>query len=68
MKVDPKHIPPEVVEAAYNAYWHEKPNSGFREAIAAALAAWPGVTLVPLYSALEPALALPLPPQEASDV
>ena len=41
--IKPEQVPKEVIDAAYDAYWHQKPNSGFAEAIAAALNACPGV-------------------------
>jgi hypothetical protein len=59
--IDPKQIPDEVVEAARRAYYAEKP-CGFRESIAAALAAWPGANkekFAPWSS--EHQLILPLP-------
>lgn len=40
--IRPEQIPDEVVEAAHRAFYAEKP-CGFREALAAAIAAWPGV-------------------------
>ena len=39
--IKPEQIPDEVVKAAHRAFYAEKP-CGFREALAAALAAWPG--------------------------
>jgi len=37
-----ERIPDEVVEAAHRAFYAEKP-CGFRDALAAGLAAWPGM-------------------------
>jgi len=37
-----ERIPGEVVDAAHRAFYAEKP-CGFRDALAAGLAAWPGV-------------------------
>jgi hypothetical protein len=60
--IDPKQIPKAVIDAAYHAYWHEKPNSGFAEAIAAALNAWPGVEVRFAPEAVSHrAIILPLP-------
>ncbi len=63
--IDSAQIPDEVVESLI-ATLYGKPGLPYREAIAAAIAAWPGMTH------MEPDLAngiiiLPLPPQEASD-
>ena len=69
----PEQVPKEVIDAAYYAYWRQKPNSGFAEAIAAALNAWPGVEQDQLFHGFtdgthyfQPRLILPLP-TEASD-
>jgi len=53
------HIPPEVVDAAWDAYIRDgyRP-SAFRAAIAAGLAAWPGISVIPKY---QHPLALPQP-------
>ena len=66
--IKPEQVPKEVVTAAYDAYWHQKPNSGFAEAIAAALSAWPGMIKVGEVYGLQQEWWLELPlPQEASD-
>ncbi len=72
MKVEAKHIPPEV-GAAFRAatpgwHWAWNTEPSLAAAIAAALAAWPGATHQ--YDSTIPGvnwLDLPLPPQEASD-
>jgi hypothetical protein len=64
--IDASMIPDEVVEAARRAYYAEKP-CGFRESIAAALAAWPdgcvGESKCGWYRYIE----LPLPEGAADD-
>jgi len=42
--INPEQIPDKVVEAAHRAFYAEKP-CGFREALAAGLAAWPGIEI-----------------------
>jgi hypothetical protein len=61
MMIKSEQIPDEVVEAAHRAFYAEKP-CGFREALAAGLAAWPGACkekFAPWSS--EHQLILPLP-------
>lgn len=36
-----EQIPKSVVNAAFKAYWHEKPNASLADAIAGAINAWP---------------------------
>lgn len=68
-------IPPAALEAACEAYeaaWdveHSEPDDWFRAAIAAALAAWPGMRLGKYRDVAgdNDRIILPLPPQEASD-
>ena len=57
-----RHIPPEVVEAAWEAYIRDgyRP-SAFKSALAAGLAAWPNATRDELMETDEPFLILPLP-------
>jgi len=57
--ITPEQIPDEVVEAAHRAFYAEKP-CGFRAALAAGLAAWPGAWHVDAAD-FEEKLILPLP-------
>jgi hypothetical protein len=63
-----EQIPDDVVEAARRAYYAEKP-CGFRESIAAALAAWPNWSISPYAPAKigHDYLILPLPKEGADE-
>lgn len=39
--ITPKDISNYMRDIAYDAYWNQKPNSGFREVIAAVINNWP---------------------------
>jgi len=62
--INPKQIPDEVVEAAHRAFYAEKP-CGFREALAAGLAAWPEMERRPTFTPSR--IILPLTQENNND-
>ena len=43
MVINRKHVPPELKNIAYNAYWLDKNNADLIDVIVAVINAWPGV-------------------------